>query len=570
MHGTDRAKIPDDVEALKALCASLAAMLAERDAKIVERDAKITERDAKLAERDAKLAERDAKLAERDAKLARAAASYALLEAKFLAVLKRLYGPRADRLRSEVDLGQLLFEFAAALEARPAEDVSIPNDVAPADARRIDAKPRGGRRRIADLDHLPVTVVEHDLPEAERSCPCCGEARTRIGAEESWQVEYIPARFQRFRHVRHTYACRACDAAGLGGQVETAARPANATPVHKGMAGPGLLAHVVTAKFADYLPLHRLENIFARNGLEISRSTLCHWCRDVAEIARPLYRRMCDRVRASRIVATDDTVMPMQAEGKAKAARIWIYRGDDRNPYQVFDFTDSRSRDGPSRFLAGFRGTLLADAYGGYDGIVAGNGMVRAGCWAHARRKFIDAEKSEPRIAAEAVGLMDALFDLERRLKDAEPGSRGVARAESSRPIVLALRERLDRWKTDLLPKSPMAAAVGYALNQWDELTAFLRDPELSIHNNLAEQEMKRQALNRKNSLFVGNPRGGEIAAILSSLTSSCRRHGVDPQRYLTQLLVNLPGVPEAELDGWLPDAWKAREAERERVDGVG
>jgi transposase len=538
MHGTDRAKIPDDVEALKALCASLAAMLAERDAK-----------------------------------LARAAASYALLEAKFLAVLKRLYGPRADRLRSEIDLGQLLFEFAAALEARPADDVSIPNDVAPADARRIDAKPRGGRRRIADLDHLPVTVVEHDLPEAERSCPCCGEARTRIGAEESWQVEYIPARFQRFRHVRHTYACRACDAAGLGGQVETAARPANATPVHKGMAGPGLLAHVVTAKFADYLPLHRLENIFARNGLEISRSTLCLWCRDVAEIARPLYRRMCDRVRASRIVATDDTVMPMQAEGKAKAARIWIYRGDDRNPYQVFDFTESRSRDGPSRFLAGFRGTLLADAYGGYDGIVAGNGMVRAGCWAHARRKFIDAEKSEPRIAAEAVGLMDALFDLERRLKDAEPsalGSRGVARAESSRPIVLALSDRLDRWKADLLPKSPMAAAVGYALNQWEELTAFLRDPELPIHNNLAEQEMKRQALNRKNSLFVGNPRGGEIAAILSSLTSSCRRHGVDPQRYLTQLLVNLPGLPEAELDGWLPDAWKVREAERERVDGVG
>ena len=185
MLGHDPAKIPDDVEALKALCASLAAMLAERDAKIIERDAKITERDAKLAERDAKLA--------------RAAASYALLEAKFLAVLKRLYGPRAERLRPTislaVDLGQLLFEFAAALEARPVEDVSIPKDVAPADARRVDAKPRGGRRRIADLDHLPVTVVEHDLPEAERSCPCCGNVRTKIGAEESWQVEYIPAQF---------------------------------------------------------------------------------------------------------------------------------------------------------------------------------------------------------------------------------------------------------------------------------------------------------------------------------------------------------------------------------------
>ena len=547
MDGIDPARLTDDVEELKALCASLAAMLV----------------DAKAG-----LAERDAKIAERDASLADAAASYALLEARFFAALKRLYGPRADRLRSEADLGQLLLDFAASLEARPVEDVSLPKHADPADARRVGAKPRGGRRRIADLDHLPVTVVEHDLPEAERSCPCCGEARTKIGAEESWQVEYIPAQFQRFRHLRHTYACRRCDAAGLGGQVETAAKPA--TPIDKGMAGPGLLAHVVTAKFADYLPLHRLENIFARNGLEIARSTLCLWCRDVAEIARPLYRRMCERVRASRIVATDDTVMPMQAAGKAKQARIWIYRGDDRHPYQVFDFTESRSRDGPSRFLAGFRGTLLADAYGGYDGVVEINGMVRAGCWAHARRKFVDAEKSEPRVAEEAVGLMDALFDLERSLRDADPASRGIARAERARPIVLALRERLDRWKSELLPKNPIALAVGYALNQWEELTAFLRDPELPIHNNLAEQEMKRQALNRKNSLFVGNARGGETAAILSSLTSSARRHGVDPQRYLTQLLVNLPVVPEAELDEWLPDAWKRREAERERADELG
>ena len=556
MDGIDPARLSDDVDELKAMCASLAMMLAERDAKISERDARIAETTTSLANAMARLDD--------------AAASYALLEARLLAALKRLYGPRADRLNSEAELGQLLLDFAAALEAKPVEEVSLPKDADPADARRVGAKPRGGRRRIADLAHLPVTVVEHDLPETERSCPCCGEARTRIGAEESWQVEYIPAEFHRFRHVRHTYACRACDAAGLGGQVETAAKPATAAPIAKGMAGPGLLAHVVTAKFADYLPLHRLENIFARNGLEIARSTLCLWCHDVAEIARPLYRRMCERVRSSRIVATDDTVMPMQAAGKAKPARIWIYRGDDRHPYQVFDFTESRSRDGPSRFLAGFRSTLLADAYGGYDGVVEVNGMVRAGCWAHARRKFVDAEKSEPRVAEEAVGLMDALFDLERSLRDADPASRGIARAERARPIVLALRERLDRWKSELLPKNPIALAVGYAINQWEELTAFLRDPELPIHNNLAEQEMKRQALNRKNSLFVGNARGGETAAILSSLTSSARRHGVDPQRYLTQLLGNLPAVPEAELDEWLPDAWKRREAERERADGLG
>ena len=195
--------------------------------------------------------------------------------------------------------------------------------------------------------------------------------------------------------------------------------------------------------------------------------------------------------------------------------------------------------------------------------------MVRAGCWAHARRKFVDAEHSERVVAREAVAICDSLFAIERRETCAAPERLAVVRNAESRPLVELLHTGLLRWKRELLPKSPMAGAVNDALNQWTELIVFLDDPVVphreagdnTVDNNVSEREMKRQALNRKNSLFVGSERGGETAAILSSLTSTCRRHDVDPQRYLTQLLVNLPGTPAAELGSWLPDVWKRREA---------
>ena len=534
----------EDVEALKVLCAALMA-------RVVERDGPIGERDAMLAEKDSRIADRDARIA--------------WLQAQLLKLRKRLYGPRADRLTAMAEIGQLLPQFGKDLEARPLElpaDASAADDDR-ADERRVGAKRRGahGRRRIADLEHLPVETIEQDLPDSEKRCACCGRERTRIGCEESWQVEYIPGHFERWCHSRHTYACCDCARNGRGGQVETASKPTTSA-VEKWMAGPGLLAFVVTSSFADYLPLHRLENIFGRNGLDLRRSTLGTWCRDVAEIAMRRHQHMADRVQASRVIGTDDTVMPLLEKERTRQARMWVYLGDESHPYTVFGFTPSRARDGPARLLKDFRGTLVADAYGGYDGVVAGNGITRAGCWAHAKRKFIDEERSEPKIAREAVSLMDALFAVERSTREATPEARAEARRETSRPIVEAIESRLRHWKNTLLPKHPVAGAVGYALNQWSELTVFLDDPEVAIDNNASEREMKRQAINRKNSLFVGSPQGAETAAILSSLASTRRRHGVDPQVYLTQLIVNLPGTPAGELGHWLPDAWQRRQNE--------
>ena len=334
-------------------------------------------------------------------------------------------------------------------------------------------------------------------------------------------------------------------------------------PIERGLAGPGLLAYIVTSKFSDYLPLYRLEDIFARQGFEISRATQSVWCGDVADLVEPLYQRMAERVRASHVVATDDTVLPMLKVGKTHPARMWVYVGDAAHPYNVFDFTLRRSRDGPQEFLKNFTGVLLADAYGGYNGVVAGNGLTRAGCWSHARRKVIEAESTAPEIARPAVALLRALFAVEQQARELSVAERLLRRQAQSVPLLAELRGKLLGWKEQLLPKHPMAEAVNYILGQWTELNVFCSDGAVPIDNNRSEREMKRVVLNRKNSLFVGNPRGGRTAAILASLTSTCRRHDVDPQLYLTQLLMNLPSWPQRDLDAWLPDQWKLRHAAR-------
>jgi transposase len=484
------------------------------------------------------------------------------LEVELLRLKKWYYGPRADTLAGVAEVNQMLLDFACELESRPVEAADPPvaaeKDVTAADEKTV-RRVRRGRRNLADFENLPVTRCEHDLAEEDKPCPCCGRPRHRIGEESSWQVEYIPGHFERIEHVRHKYACPACEQSGGNPNIELADKPQQA--IEKGMAGPGLLAYVVTSKFSDYLPLYRLEAIFERNGFEIDRATQSLWCRDVSEITRPLYDLMVRRVLQSHLVSTDDTVMPMLAPGagKARQARMWVYVGDEHNPYNVFDFTLGRSRDGPATFLKDYKQVLLADAYGGYDGVVVGNDITRAGCWAHARRKFVDAEKTHPAIAQEAVGMIKRLYGVEERGKVLDAPGRLALRQNESVSILAALKDKLHGWRERLLPKHPMAQAIGYALNQWQELSVFASDGAVPVDNNVSEREMKRVVLNRKNSLFVGHERGGRTAAILSSLTSTCRRHGVDPQHYLTQLLTNLPSTPTSQLHTWLPDVWKQR-----------
>lgn len=411
------------------------------------------------------------------------------LELELLRYKKWMYGPRADRLASLNDVAQMLLGFGEELDARPmpdagdaaalaAEDKAADQSAAAAEAPPSRRVRRGRRDLGADaFAQLPVMRCEHDLPEGDKPCPCCGKVREKIGEDVTWQLEYIPGHFERLEHVRYKYACQHCEQNASGGrdgpQIVRADAPL--APIDKGLAGPGLLAYIVTSKFSDYLPLYRLEGIFERAGVEIARSTMSLWCRDVAELVKPLHDLMIARVLASKVIGTDDTVMPMLApgEGKASKARMWVYVGDEDNPCNVFDFTLSRSRDGPSEFLKDYRGTLLADAYGGYNGVVVGNGMTRARCWAHARRKFVDAEASHPVIAAEAVGIIKKLYAIEERGKALDVASRGELRRAESAPILTMFKAKLFAWRDQLLPKHPMAQAVGYALNQWNELSVF-------------------------------------------------------------------------------------------------
>ncbi len=563
--------LPEDSASLKAL---LCAVIAERDRAIAEQ-----EREKRRAEKQEALAQEKSALAaqqsRRIAELAKRADELYIeklrLQMELARYRKWTYGPRADRLR-EGELLQALLKFGEELERKPLdpEDVPLAQSEPACELRRV--KRRAGRRNLANFENLPAITQVYELGPEQRACPCCGEERQEIGAEKSWQIDYVPGHFERIEHVRKKYACAKCEAAASGPQIEVAAKPESITG--KGLAGPGLLAFIVTSKFADYLPLYRLEALFARQGFEISRATQAVWCGDVADLAEPLYERMVQRVRQSHVVATDDTTYPMQSAGKTQPARMWVYVGDEANPYNVFDFTLDRGREGPKRFLKDYTAVLLADAYGGYNGVVAGNAITRAGCWAHARRKFVEAEKTAPQIAREAVALIGVLFAVEKQAKDISVAERLALRQAQSQPVLATLREKLLGWKEQLLPKHPMAEAVNYVLGQWTELTVFTRDGAVPLDNNVSEREMKRVVLNRKNSLFVGNPRGGRTAAILASLASSCRRHEVDPQLYFTQLLLNLPPLlgalphaklrePQCDLDAWLPDNWKLLHAAR-------
>ena len=473
-------------------------------------------------------------------------------KAEIDAILRRFYGPKSERF----DPRQLLL-FGLIVEAMPLDEPSVAEEAGePLATRRVGNRHKHGRQRLPD--HLPRIDIEHDLADDEKPCPCCGEVRHRIGREVSEQLEYLPASFKVLRHVRHTYACKRCETTAIDPHIATAAKPSQ--PIDKGLAGPGLLAYVITSKLGDHLPLYRLEQIFERQDVSIARSTMCAWLQAAAELVGPLVTLMAERVRLSRVIHTDETVVPVQAPGtgRCRKGRIWTYIGDPLNPYIVYDYTPDRTRAGPSNWLAGYKGYLQADAYGGYDGIYQKGDVTEVACWAHARRKFFDAKATDGKRSAAMLALVSELYDVERRAKELDEAARLELRRRESVPVLDRIKAWLDEEGQVVLPRSPMAGAIGYALNQWDALSVYATLGFLAIDNNAAERALKRVAIGRKNWLFAGNDRAGQTAATLYSLIASAERHGVDPQRYLTSVLAKIATTPVGELDQFLPDVWKA------------
>ena len=283
------------------------------------------------------------------------------------------------------------------------------------------------------------------------------------------------------------------------------------------------------------------------------------WMLAAGELVKPLVELMIDRVRKSKVIHTDETrPVPVQAEGQCKSGRIWTYIGDEANPYVVYEYTPDRTRAGPQRFLNEYKGYLQADAYGGYDGIYHKGNVIEVACWAHARRKFFDAKDTDGRRSAEMLAMVRDLYAVEDEAKSLDHEARRELRQQKSVPILAKIKTWLDAERPLVLPRSPMAAAITYTLNQWDALNRYVEQGYLNIDNNAAERALKRVAIGRKNWLFAGHDEAGGSHARLYTLIAGAERHGIDPQKYLTSVLAKIGQTKLSDLGQLLPGVWKA------------
>jgi len=464
-------------------------------------------------------------------------------------LLRQLYGRSAEK----VDPAQLLL-FAAEATAAVGAEAPQTETVEPGPGAAPKKKGHGRKKPPVELPHLPI---EHPVPESEKVCAQCGAQKKRIGQKVTEQLEYAPASMFVIDHIQPVFACPCC-------QEGVTVAPKPAQPIAKGLPGPGMLAQVVVSKYADHLPLHRQEDIFARHGVELSRKTMCGWVLASAKILEPVVELMKDQTLASKVIHTDDTPVNVRGPGGNYQGRFWVYVGDGQHPYTVYDFTPSRRRDGPAAFLDGFAGTkedpryLQADAFGGYDGIYAAEaGVLEVACWAHTRRKFYDARNSDVNRAHQALAWVRMLYDVERDAKGFDAQQRRDLRLERSKPVLDKMEQWLDNQQGRVLPKSPIGEAVTYARNQWQALLRYLDDGDLAIDNNAAENALRGIAIGRKNFLFVGSDRGGRAAATLYSLVRSAKRHALDPFIYLRDLFLRIPTHPGTDIHLLLPDRWK-------------
>ena len=390
--------------------------------------------------------------------------------------------------------------------------------------------------------HLPRQSIEH-TPSC--TCSTCGCDMTKIGEDVSEMLEYVPASFKVIRHIRPKFACQTCQT--------VVQSPAPSRPIDRGLPGPGLLAHVLVGKYADHLPLYRQSEMYAREGVELDRSTLADWVGKSAQLLTPLVAALKDYVLDTDKLHADDTPVPVlqPGRGKTKTGRLWTYVKDDRPaggtdpPAVWFAYSPDRKGEHPATHLKGFSGILQADAYAGFDALYREDRkpgvIIEAACWAHARRKFYDiyAANHSP-IAADALARIGQLYDIEREVRGQSPGMR---KAQRQQLAVLKLKDLHD-WLSNTLAtvskKSDLANAIRYSLTHWVALTRYVDNGIIEIDNNAAERALRAVSLGRKNFLFMGADAGGERAAAIYSLIGSAKLIGLNPEAYLTHVLTHI------------------------------
>src|SRR5579864_1083641 len=454
---------------------------------------------------------------------------------------QRLFGKKSERV--DPRQLQLALEQLANEPGPVTEPIEMDSGETP--VRGHTRRRPTGRRPLPA--HLPRRRVEIDVPDPEKQCPC-GHTKTRIGESVSEKLEYQPARFVVIETVRAKYACPHCH----DGVVEAPAPP---QAIEKSLAGEGLMAHVVVAKYVDHTPLHRLSGIFAREGVDLSRATLCDWVADVAAALTPIGDQLRQEITVADYLQTDDTTVTVLDErGGSFKGRLWTYL-DPLSRQVVFDATPTHEGDGPAAFLATFVGKLQADAYTGYDALYASGRVLEIGCWAHGRRRFVDAFLTDGS-AAQMVALIQQLYQVEHACTNLDPEQRREVRQQQSVPLLSkidALRQELART---VLPKSPLGEAIRYLTNQWAALQRFVEDGRLAIDNNRAENQLRVVAVGRKNWLFAGSFEGARRAALLYSLVQSCKLVNVPPFDYLKDVLMRVATHPQRLIGQLTPKGW--------------
>jgi len=490
-------------------------------------------------------------------------------------LLKKVYGRTSEKLDPRQGV---LFDSDPSEEEESASTSTSPGSERTSDTPSTRKnRDRHGRGRIPDETKREEVV--HDLTDAEKAALGGKENLVELPPETSEQLDWRPSTLFATVHVRKKYARKQqLPESGLTlseQNVVVAKKPPEAIP--GGLAGPGLMAQVIVCKGADHLPLYRLEGIFKRQGVRISRQTMDGWWLRTAEFLEPLHALAAQVVLASHVIHTDDTPVKIRdAHRKLKhTGRFWPYVGDPLHPLTVFDYTPTHQRDGPAAFLKDYRGYLQADAFSGYDGLyLESNGrIIEVACWAHARRKFHESRRLDSARMETALAWIGKLYAVEKDLRERcqgeweqltlEQRAERIAaeRQQRSRPLLDGFHAWLELEAPKVLPKSPVRGAMNYTLNNWTALSVYLEDGWLDIDNNEGENSLRGLCIGRRNWLFCGSDRGGRAAAIHFSLLASCKRHGHDPWVYhrdvLTRLAAMLPAASDEELLKLLPHLWK-------------
>jgi transposase len=463
--------------------------------------------------------------------------------------LRRMqFGRKSEKIERQVE--QLELELEDLESAKAAQLEELERKLEPAKAVAVLAIRKPVRRALPD--HLPREVETH--APAAPDCPACGSELNRLGEDVSEMLEWIPASFKVIRHVRPKLCCTKCDAIV---QAEAPSRP-----IARGLAGPGLLAHVLVSKYADHLPLYRQSEIYAREGVELERSTLADWVGSSSQLLEPLNEALRKHVMSARKLHADDIPVPVlePGKGRTKTGRLWTYVRDERAAAQTtapavsFAYSPDRSGKHPYQHLATFKGTLQADAYAGFNRLYESGRVEEAACWAHVRRKLFDIQQANASpLAGQALERIAELYVVESEIRGRSPDERKQIRQARSRPLIMALHEWMRDTLTMVSRKSDIAAAIGYALGRWAALLRYCGDGLLEIDNNAAERALRAVAIGRKNYLFAGSDAGGERAAAMYSLIGSAKLNGLDPEAYLRHVLTRIADHPINRIAELLP-----------------